>query len=226
MASGTFNGSSTSMMAIYTRKGDKGETSLYETFSSKRKRVSKSSLRMESLGGIDELNSYLGICISYSENHEFKKILTEVQKDLLTTGSIIGGSKLSFSNLRTKKLEKICWWRSIAWESVMPESISDANSDMASFKIGFLVCRYKFFSESPRGIFASSKVANWRGKIIISDGRTRFSKFKNWSYHFGASAKSKLKIKSSWLFKIADADSRLADSMNPVCSSPCWVLAV
>jgi len=107
MASGTFNGSSTSMMAIYTRKGDKGETSLYETFSSKRKRVSKSSLRMESLGGIDELNSYLGICISYSENHEFKKILTEVQKDLLTTGSIIGGSKLSFSNLRTKKLEKI-----------------------------------------------------------------------------------------------------------------------
>ena len=43
-------------MKIYTKTGDKGETSLYDC-----SRVSKSSSLINLLGDIDELNSFIGI---------------------------------------------------------------------------------------------------------------------------------------------------------------------
>ena len=43
-------------MKIYTKKGDKGQTSLIGGT-----RVPKSSMRIESYGTVDELNSYLGL---------------------------------------------------------------------------------------------------------------------------------------------------------------------
>ena len=45
---------------IYTRTGDEGQTSLIGG-----KRVSKCSLRLEAYGAVDELNSTLGLLISY-----------------------------------------------------------------------------------------------------------------------------------------------------------------
>lgn len=94
-------------MAIYTKRGDKGETSLYDEASSQRIRVSKDSLRIRALGAIDELNSFLGITISFSNTPELTGYLKEIQRNLLTIGSITAGSKLRFSSLQTKKLEKI-----------------------------------------------------------------------------------------------------------------------
>lgn len=93
-------------MAIYTKRGDRGETSLYDE-SSQRIRVSKDSLRIEAIGAIDELNSYLGVISSSSEDPELDKILKNTQRDLLTIGSILSGSKLRFFNSETKKIEKI-----------------------------------------------------------------------------------------------------------------------
>ena len=43
-------------MKIYTKTGDKGQTSLYDGT-----RVDKDSIRVESYGTIDELNSYIGL---------------------------------------------------------------------------------------------------------------------------------------------------------------------
>ena len=45
---------------VYTRTGDQGMTSLVGG-----KRVPKSSLRIESYGTIDELNSQLGLLLTY-----------------------------------------------------------------------------------------------------------------------------------------------------------------
>ena len=89
-------------MSVYTRKGDKGETNLFSG-----KKISKDCLNIEAIGGIDELNSYLGIVVSHSEDEKLKKTLIDIQKDLLAIGSILGGSSLRFSVSKTRKLERL-----------------------------------------------------------------------------------------------------------------------
>jgi len=69
-------------MKIYTKKGDKGQTSLIGGT-----RVSKHHLRIESYGTIDELNSYIGLIRSYEIDETQKVILKEVQDRLFTIGS-------------------------------------------------------------------------------------------------------------------------------------------
>lgn len=94
-------------MAIYTKRGDKGKTSLYDKSSAQREKVSKSSLRINAIGSVDELNSFLGIVISFSENPKLTNQLEKVQRDLLTIGSILAGSDLRFFKTKTKRLEKV-----------------------------------------------------------------------------------------------------------------------
>ena len=65
------------MMKIYTKSGDKGKTSLYDNT-----RVAKDSLRVESYGTIDELNSALGFAKNFIEEEELYKIIRSVQRQL------------------------------------------------------------------------------------------------------------------------------------------------
>jgi cob(I)alamin adenosyltransferase len=91
-------------MAIYTKKGDKGETGFVDV----KKRASKDSLIVEALGTIDELNSFLGIAkTQVKENTKLQKTVGDIQRNLLTIGSITAGSKLRFSENKTKELEKL-----------------------------------------------------------------------------------------------------------------------
>lgn len=69
-------------MKIYTKTGDKGQTSLYGGT-----RISKASARVESYGNIDELNSFIGVAKSYIENQEAINQLKKIQFDLFTVGS-------------------------------------------------------------------------------------------------------------------------------------------
>lgn len=84
-------------MAIYTKRGDKGETSLYDKESSQKIRIAKDSLRINAIGAVDELNSYLGIVGAGFEN---------IQADLFRVGAILAGAPLRFSPAKTKKLER------------------------------------------------------------------------------------------------------------------------
>lgn len=94
-------------MAIYTKRGDKGETSLYDEKNAQRKRVPKDSLIVGTLGAIDELNSSLGVALSFCEDKKTQKLLEKVQSNLLKIGSVTAGSKLRFTKTQTKHLEKI-----------------------------------------------------------------------------------------------------------------------
>jgi len=67
---------------IYTKTGDKGETSLIGGV-----RVPKYHLRIESYGTVDELNSYLGIIKDLSMSEERKALIYEIQDRLFTIGS-------------------------------------------------------------------------------------------------------------------------------------------
>jgi cob(I)alamin adenosyltransferase len=85
-------------MVIYTKTGDDGSTSLYDC-----SRVSKSSVLIDLLGDIDELNSFIGII-------KTPRLLAEIQIWLFDLGTIIANpvKKYAFDiNLEyTKILEK------------------------------------------------------------------------------------------------------------------------
>lgn len=65
-------------MKIYTKTGDKGQTSLYDGT-----RIDKDNLRVECYGILDELNSYMGLCTNYA-NGEDKDILRGIQIKLFS----------------------------------------------------------------------------------------------------------------------------------------------
>src|SRR6478735_6484257 len=71
-------------MKIYTKTGDAGTTALFGG-----KRVSKSDLRIEAYGTIDELNSYIGLLRDQEVNKKRTAILVEIQDRLFTIGSIL-----------------------------------------------------------------------------------------------------------------------------------------
>ena len=60
-------------MKIYTKTGDKGQTSLFDG-----SRVDKDDLRVECYGTLDELNSYIGLCSIYATDSD-RKILRDIQ---------------------------------------------------------------------------------------------------------------------------------------------------
>ncbi len=94
-------------MAIYTKQGDKGKTSLYKPQSAQQVRISKDSLIIRAIGAVDEANSFLGIIISESPDKNLKQLLQNTQENLFTIGSILAGSNLIFVTSETKRLEKV-----------------------------------------------------------------------------------------------------------------------
>lgn len=69
-------------MKIYTKTGDKGETSLIGGT-----RVPKYHLRIETYGTVDELNSYLGLIRDQELPEAQRALLKEIQDRLFTIGS-------------------------------------------------------------------------------------------------------------------------------------------
>ncbi len=69
-------------MRIYTKTGDKGETSLFGG-----ERVWKDDLRICAYGTVDELNAILGVAITELTNKELKIAVEDIQNDLFTVGS-------------------------------------------------------------------------------------------------------------------------------------------
>ena len=69
-------------MKIYTKKGDKGQTSLIGGT-----KVPKHHLRIESYGTVDELNSYIGLIGSHDIDSVQLQVLKEIQDRLFTIGS-------------------------------------------------------------------------------------------------------------------------------------------
>lgn len=69
---------------IYTKTGDKGKTSLIGGT-----KVFKSDLRIEAYGTVDELNSFIGLCLDYLKSLNIDNVLAETQDRLFTIGSAL-----------------------------------------------------------------------------------------------------------------------------------------
>lgn len=88
-------------MKIYTKTGDKGQTSLIGGT-----RVPKHHLRIESYGTVDELNSWIGLIRDQNISSDCIEILKEIQDRLFTIGSSLASdpekSKMKIPDLEEK----------------------------------------------------------------------------------------------------------------------------
>jgi cob(I)alamin adenosyltransferase len=75
-------------MKIYTKTGDKGETSLFGG-----ERVWKDNLRICAYGTVDELNAILGLAVNELNDKELKGLIESIQNDLFTLGSDLATPK-------------------------------------------------------------------------------------------------------------------------------------
>jgi len=90
-------------MKIYTKTGDRGETSLIGGT-----RVPKYHLRIECYGTVDELNSYIGLIQCQDIDAHAKQVLKEIQDRLFTIGSSLAAdpekSRMQIPDLKAEDI--------------------------------------------------------------------------------------------------------------------------
>jgi cob(I)alamin adenosyltransferase len=69
-------------MKIYTKKGDRGQTSLFGGT-----KIMKNDDRIEAYGTVDELNSVIGMVLSHPLTTDGEEILQEIQHQLFILGA-------------------------------------------------------------------------------------------------------------------------------------------
>ena len=130
------------MRSIATKKGDGGQTSLAGGV-----RVSKASLRVETYGGIDELNASIGFARSICDDKEIAAFAHVVQRDLFKVGSALATPPESrkgevpitdeMVSRLTAEVERI-----EAIEGILSDwSISGEHTAAAAFDVARTVCR-------------------------------------------------------------------------------------
>lgn len=76
------------MANLYTKTGDKGQTSLYGG-----ERISKNSVKVECYGIMDEANSMLGLAYSQSKNEKVRTYINKIQKRIFSLGAELASDK-------------------------------------------------------------------------------------------------------------------------------------
>lgn len=89
-------------MKIYTKTGDKGNTSLIGGT-----KVPKSHLRIEAYGTIDELNSFLGLCRDLLADEDGRRVMQLAQDRLFVVGAALAcdpdkETKMAIPDLRNE----------------------------------------------------------------------------------------------------------------------------
>jgi len=87
---------------IYTRTGDKGQSSLFTG-----ERKPKDDVVFEALGNTDELNSLMGLAGEYCKDsqHDFGDIIKKIQSTLLDIGSFVATPLSSATEAQLKRLQ-------------------------------------------------------------------------------------------------------------------------
>jgi cob(I)alamin adenosyltransferase len=111
-------------MKIYTKTGDKGTTKLVDG-----RECSKASLRVETYGAVDELNSVLGLCISELNRTSVKDPTGELQKIQNHLFNI--GSHLACEKEETRQMLPVI---DEAWIGDLEKSIDQMTSPLSELK--------------------------------------------------------------------------------------------
>ncbi len=76
-------------MKIYTKTGDDGTTGLQGG-----RRISKSNIRIQAYGAVDEINASIGLILSNKIDDDLEKLLRNIQRDLFVVGSDLSNPDL------------------------------------------------------------------------------------------------------------------------------------
>lgn len=95
------------MKKFYTRNGDDGSTGLLGD-----QRIPKHSLRMESIGSLDEANAALGIVRSQTCSVEVREIVLKIQKQLYMIMGEIAATKENAEKFRKIDGTSVSWLES------------------------------------------------------------------------------------------------------------------
>lgn len=151
-------------MKIYTKTGDDGETGLFGGA-----RVSKASLRVESYGEVDELNSTIGLARVEVSDDELDALLNQIQNNLFEVGAELGSTaerkqKSTMPLIEEANVEAL--ERAIdRYEEELPPLTSfvlpGGNELAARFQVARCVCR-----RAERSIVALSGQEDVRGEVL------------------------------------------------------------
>lgn len=179
-------------MKIYTKTGDKGETSLIG------KRISKDAEILDVLGTIDELNSSMGIILAMINNSKVlaKKFTPEIKKienlhrNLFTVSGILAGAKLQLDfNVLISEMEKDI----DSWTAKLPELtkfiLPGGSVVAAEIHLSRTICR------SVERIFVGyTNVSEARPEHYI-EMRMYFNRLSDWLFTLARYSNFKLGIK-------------------------------
>jgi len=128
---------------IYTRGGDRGETSLGDG-----SRVSKLDPRVVAYGVVDELNSQLGLVLALSDlDDEVRAALTRVQNELFDLGADISvpfagaDGKLRVAQAQVDELERLCDRHNEALPELKSFVLPGGSEAAARLHVARTVCR-------------------------------------------------------------------------------------
>jgi cob(I)alamin adenosyltransferase len=150
-------------MKIYTKTGDKGQTSLFDNT-----RVDKDSIRVESYGTIDELNSSIGFARSFMKDEEIRKTLFDIQRSLFDVAGELATTKgedfpEKIGKTDIKKLEEIIdrYLDRMNREEKSMFIIPGSNQESAALHMARTICR-----RGERRMLTLSKEADIREDLI------------------------------------------------------------
>lgn len=128
-------------MKIYTKTGDKGQTSLYDGT-----RVDKDSLRVESYGTVDELNSYIGFAAKFINDESIKNDLKKIQMRLFFVAGELatveeGKYKYKVKDEDIEALEKIIDEYLPKISGVDKFIVPGSSQDSAALHVARTICR-------------------------------------------------------------------------------------
>jgi cob(I)alamin adenosyltransferase len=151
-------------MKIYTKTGDAGETGLFGGA-----RVSKASLRVETYGEVDELNSAVGWARVAASDADLDALLNQIQNDLFEVGAELGSTedrkqKSAMPLIEEPQVEAL--ERAIDKYEEGPPALTSfvlpgGSEGAARFHLARCVCR-----RAERSIVALGSQENVRGELL------------------------------------------------------------
>lgn len=129
-------------MSIATKRGDGGQTGLVGGI-----RVSKSDLRVEAYGSVDELNSVLGFACSICQNADIRAWTESIQKTLFRLGSALAtvpetkDASLAITAGDVEQLTTLVHAIEATKGILSDWSLPGAHAEAAAFEMARTVCR-------------------------------------------------------------------------------------
>lgn len=113
-----------------TKRGDRGETKLLTG-----ERVTKSHIRIEVGGNLDESNAAMGLAKALTQNEEIRNIIAVVQKDLITLGAEVSSTDHTRQTKHIEqehiaRIEK--WIKDLQMEAPLPRRFIDPGANPVS----------------------------------------------------------------------------------------------